>query len=105
MNFSNVLQLVFLLCAIGLGCGGDQPVKATTVRKQPSAIPSAPQDDKAEPDKIKKADVSVLYFGNSHTGHHDIPDLVGRMIQFGRPSTSYASQQIGCAFLEDAANN
>ena len=47
----------------------------------------------------------MLYFGNSHTGHHDIPELVGRMIAFQASETHLLCVIIGCGFLEDAAAN
>ena len=98
-----VTLIVSVLC---LGCGGEQSAKApTNNRRVPIETRPAPLDDAAETEKIKSADVSVLYFGNSHTGHHDIPNLVGRMIAFRRPKISYYSRHIGCGFLEDAAGN
>lgn len=65
--------------------------------------PPKPDDDDDE--LVKSADVSVLWFGNSHTAFHDVPELVGRMIRFKHPNKKYAQRYIGCGFLEDAASN
>lgn len=92
--------------ALCLGCGGEPAAKAPLDRRQaPIQIHQPVHDDAAEAERIKSAAVSVLYFGNSHTGHHDIPNLVGRMIAFRKPEVSYYSRFIGCGFLADAASN
>ena len=96
--------LTFLCCML-VGCGGENEKPVSLQRPKVAARQEAPLDDAAEAAKIKSAHVSVLYFGNSHTGHHDIPGLVGKMIAFRKPKLTYCSRYIGCGFLEDAARN
>ena len=36
-------------------------------------------------DRVREADVSILFIGNSHTSFHGLPDLVVRMIQSRHP--------------------
>jgi hypothetical protein len=58
----------------------------------------------SDPDKVRAADYSVLFVGNSHTTFHGLPDLVGEMIRFRHPDkTVYTHTQV-VVFLEDAAN-
>lgn len=98
---------VFLACAFCLGCGGEQTAtkEKTPERRRTESAKPAPVDDKPEAQAIKSADISVLYFGNSHTSFHDIPILVGKMIAYRHPKMTYRSKFIWCGFLDDAANN
>lgn len=59
----------------------------------------------SDPDKARSSDVSILFVGNSHTGSHDLPNLVCKMIQFQHPEKTTYSHVIGVAFLEDVARN
>jgi len=95
----------FVCSSFLIGCGGDQKAQqrpAIIVAANEPAPTSKPGTDA---EMVKSADVSVLYFGNSHTAFHDIPELVGRMIRFKRPATKYYQRYVGCGFLEDAAAN
>jgi hypothetical protein len=107
MTFSIPYRTAFFSLSICFGCGDGHDAKSpsASIRRQPEARRPAPRDEKAEQDAIKRADISVLYFGNSHTGFHDIPLLVGKMITFRHPQTKYESRFLPCGFLEDAANN
>jgi len=112
------------------GCGSGQPTgPAPAPRSGPAVAPSpAPgpdggpppgggpvgvalgiggtsPDGKSDPDKVRDADVSILFVGNSHTSMHDLPNLVCRMIQFRHPGKKVYSHVIGVSFLEDVARN
>ena len=81
-----------------IGCGGEQQALPAVATRAPTPSPSIAE-------QVKAADVSVLYFGNSHTGIHNIPDLVGEMIRFKHPTKKYYQRYVGIGFLEDAARN
>src|SRR4051812_3209518 len=100
-------RVAFIAGVLSVGCGGEQQTTKPVSRQKSIELArqEARQNEAAEAERIKSADVSVLYFGNSHTGHHDIPNLVGQMISFRRPMTSYYAWHLPCGFLEDAANN
>lgn len=70
--------------------------------RSPPARPTAARSD---PDKVRSADVSVLFVGNSHTTRHDLPNLVGEMIRFRRPARTVYSHVVGVGFLEDVARD
>jgi hypothetical protein len=59
----------------------------------------------SDPDRVRAADFSLLFVGNSHTMMHDIPGLVCRMIAFSHPEKSTYSHYVSVAFLEDAARS
>jgi hypothetical protein len=81
------------------GCGGEY--RASTAAAPTD--PLAPTISVAE--GVRSANVSVLYFGNSHTGFHDVPGLVGKMIRFKHPNKRYFHHFMSVGFLEDAARN
>ncbi len=90
-----------------VGCG---PGKASA--PLPAANPGLPVAGAAEPAgnhsdpaKVKSADVSALFIGNSHTLFHDIPDLVARMIRFRHPGKKVYTYTIGVSFLEEVARD
>lgn len=82
-----------VLLALVTGCASGQP---------PPARPAVPRSD---PDKVRAADVSVLFVGNSHTAMHDLPGLVGDMIRFRHPARTVYSHVVGVGFLEDVARD
>jgi hypothetical protein len=87
------LALVPVLLVALLGCGSPPPpVEARVVG---NANPS-------DPDKVRAADLSVLFVGNSHTNSHDLPALVGEMIRFQRPDRMVYTHTLGVMFLQDA---
>jgi len=86
----SVLCVIFPLLA---GCGSEPPL----------AVKQA--DAQSDPEKVRAADVSVLFVGNSHTSMHDVPNLVGKMIRFRHPEKTVYSHFVGVAFLEDVAHN
>jgi hypothetical protein len=75
-----------------LGCGGDQTASRPP---NPSLTPTARVE-------FQDADISVLYFGNSHTSLHDVPGRGERMILFRRPSKTCFTRYIPCGFLDDS---
>jgi hypothetical protein len=60
---------------------------------------------KSDPEKVRSADVSALFVGNSHTTSHALPDLVGQMIRFRHPEKTVYSHIVPVAFLDDAARD
>jgi hypothetical protein len=106
MTTRTLNRLTLVVGIFCLGCGGEQAASAPPARQRaPIETRQTVQDDAADEAKIKSVDISVLFFGNSHTGHHDIPKLVGRMIAYRLPKLTYHSHFIGCGFLADAAAN
>ena len=70
---------------------------------QPPAGPTA--DGKSDPAKVRSADVSILFVGNSHTIHHDLPDLVCKMIRFRHPEKTVYSHVAFVPFLDAATHD
>lgn len=85
------------LCAVplfaGCGRGPDGPAPA----------PGAPA--RSDEQKVRAADVSILFVGNSHTSMHGLPDLVCEMIRFRHPGKTVYAHVVSVGFLEDAAEN
>lgn len=84
-----------VLLALLAGCGS--PPEEVVPRVVGTANPS-------DPDKVRAADHSVLFVGNSHTSNHDVPKLVGEMIRFRHPDKTVYTHTLGVMFLEDTAN-
>jgi hypothetical protein len=63
------------------------------------ALPAALSDS----DKVRSADVSVLFVGNSHTTYHGLPNLVCQMIRFRHPRKTVYSHVVPVVFLDDVA--
>ena len=84
-----------VLALLLAGCGGHKPVPPVGGRP----------GERSDPDRVRAADVSVLFVGNSHTTFHDLPGLVGRMIRFRHPETTVYSHVVPVAFLEDVARD
>lgn len=59
----------------------------------------------SEAEKVRTADVSILFVGNSHTTMHDLPKLIGEMLRFRQPKKTYYSQVFEVGFLEDAVQD
>ena len=60
---------------------------------------------KSDLDKVRSADISILFVGNSHTRGHNLPNLIGKMIQFRHPDKKVYSHYFNVIFLEDVARN
>src|SRR5437868_7110941 len=86
------LLLVFLPLLAGCGSG-----------EQPPPAPARGAASDAE--KVRAADVSILFVGNSHTAGHDLPNLVCRMIRFRHPEKAVYAHVVGVAFLDDVARD
>lgn len=93
-------RFVFLTVVLTLitGCSSDRSAAVG-----PSQGDGAPLDRLSDAEKVRLADVSVLYIGNSHTSMHNLPNLVDRMIRFCHPEKTVYSRQVGVRFLEDVA--
>jgi hypothetical protein len=99
-RYSLIASLLFV------GCGGDQQSKTAVTKPAANLNRPAPvPPPKTDPEQVKAAAVSVLYLGNSHTGHHDVPGLVGRMIAYRQPKKKYYQRYLGVGFLEDASRD
>ncbi|HWL94611.1 MAG TPA: hypothetical protein VNT79_13895 [Phycisphaerae bacterium] len=70
---------------------------------EPNQTPQFADEPHAAP--AAAADVRVLFIGNSHTAWHDLPDLVRRMMEFGRPKHKVRVHYFPVQFLDDLANN
>ncbi|MBX9626786.1 MAG: hypothetical protein K2X82_23500 [Gemmataceae bacterium] len=90
MAASPTRRLVLLVLPLAAGCD-----------------PGRPADDRPRADRERSAaaDVRVLFVGNSHTGGHGLPDLVGRMIHALRPDRAVHTDSLSVAFLDQAAGN
>src|SRR5262245_33871791 len=84
--------------ALVVGCGSGRPPVSG-----PPKSHAGTADGKSDPEQVRRADVSVLYVGNSHTRMHDLPDLVGDMIRYRHPERTVYWHQIWVSFLEDVA--
>jgi hypothetical protein len=70
---------------------------------KPSVAP--PVDGRSDLDRVRAADDSVLFVGNSHTTHHDLPNLVAELIRHARPGRTVYTWVESVAFLEDVETN
>src|SRR4051794_39069977 len=55
--------------------------------------------------RVRAADVSILFVGNSHTASQDLPNLVCKMIQFRHPEKTVVAHVVGVGFLDDTARD
>jgi hypothetical protein len=85
------------------GCGSGQPPSPSPQPGQPPVV--GPVGAQSDLEKVRAADVSILFVGNSHTTSHDLPDLVCRMIQFRHPEKTVYSHVVSVGFLEDTARD
>jgi hypothetical protein len=58
---------------------------------------------RSDADKVRDADISILFVGNSHTAMHDVPLLLARMIEFQHPAKKVYTHFVWVSFLEDVA--
>jgi hypothetical protein len=77
------------------GCGA--PPSSPTAARSPGG--------QSDPEKVRAADVSILFVGNSHTMSHDLPKLVCEMIRFRHPEKSVYAHVVGVMFLDDVAHS
>lgn len=71
----------------------------------PSSRPAAVAGRRSDPEKVRAADVSILFVGNSHTSHHDLPNVVCDMIRFRHPEKTTYAHVVGVPFLDEAARD
>lgn len=86
------------------GCSCDRPPAQTNPPTNPSDIVAAAGlgvDGRSDVEKVRTADYSILFVGNSHTSSHNLPNLVCEMIQFRHPGKTTYSHALSVAFLED----
>src|SRR5436190_15376482 len=50
-------------------------------------------------EKVRAADFSILFIGNSHTTMHNLPDIVGRMISHLCPGKTAYTSAVQLIFL------
>jgi hypothetical protein len=72
---------------------------------KPGSPPVAPRGANSDLDKVRAADISILFVGNSHTTLHDLPNLVCKMIQFRHSDKNVYAHVVPVVFLEDAARH
>lgn len=91
-------SVVLLLLAL-VGCGQGQP--------QPPApsFPVGRNSSGTDGAKVRAADFSILFVGNSHTTSHDLPDLVCRMIRHRLPGKSAYCQVVSVGHLKALASD
>jgi hypothetical protein len=58
----------------------------------------------SDAEKVRAADVSILFVGNSHTSSQDLPNLVCEIIRFRHPGKTVYSYVVSVAFLENTAH-
>lgn len=92
----SVMRIAFFTTALAASFGltgcGQKPLAADGERL-------------SDPNRVRDADISVLFVGNSHTSFHDLPNLVCRMIQFRHPGKKVYGHVIPVGFLEDVARD
>jgi hypothetical protein len=87
------------------GCGrrSEPPIGSPAAPR--TSVPFNASHATSDAAAIARADVRILFIGNSHTTHHNLPNLVGRMIRHVRPGRTVAHHVIGVSHLDDAAYN
>ncbi len=98
------VRTVFGLFAL---CAALPPAAGCGCARTPGGAPGVGSWSAARSDaeKVKRADVSILFVGNSHTSSHDLPNLVCEMIRFRQPQKTTYAHIVGVGFLEDTAAN
>ena len=92
--------LIGVILAVTGGCGSERgPNGPSTTAADPVL------STKSDPERVRSADVSILFVGNSHTTSFGLPALVGDMIRFRDPRKTVYSHVVSVAFLEDVASN
>ena len=103
-NFEQfVLCMVFPLLT-GCGCNAEH-APAASLTELPSAPSVSSVSVPPNPGRVRSADYSILFVGNSHTSSHDLPNLVCEMIQFRQPGKTTYAHTLNVGFLEDVERN
>jgi hypothetical protein len=92
--------------ALLMGCGGQSSGVATAPagaqRSPNNAVPVF--GSALDPDQLRDADVSILFFGNSHTFMHDLPGLVRDLMIHANPGEKKVYVHlVTVGYLEDLA--
>lgn len=98
-----VSWLLVASAAALLGCS--ERVAKTPAKGGPVQQVMALGGGQSDVDKVRNADVSILFIGNSHTMNHDLPNLVRGMIEFRHPEKTVYVHAVAVGFLEDAGRN
>ena len=86
------------LFALVAGCGREPAAGP------PGVTPGGPSlgaGGRSDAEKVRAADVSILFVGNSHTSSQNLPELVCEMIRFRHPEKTTYAHVVGVGFLED----
>lgn len=89
---------LLVLCGALCGCG---PNGCST---RPTGVTAITGQAVSDPEQVRAADYSIMFVGNSHTGAHDIPGLVAKMIRHRHPDKTVLTRTFGVMFLEDVAH-
>lgn len=99
-------QIVIVLTVLLVtGCGRTQPSSPGIAPNKNQPAPSAWTGGQSDLDKVRSADISILFVGNSHTMSHDIPGLICNMIRFRHPEKTVYSHAIGVGHLSALPND
>ncbi len=118
-DFFHTLREMFIMgCNVGLrlgiavwlltSLGCNDPKTSTSTGGQGSSHASPPPSGimaggQSDAKMVAAADYSILFVGNSHTGHHHLPGLVCDLIRFRHPDKTAYAHFIPVMFLDAAA--
>jgi hypothetical protein len=88
-----------------LGCDSRRNSTGPGAAVDLSNLKSSIELVRSDPAKVRQADYSILFVGNSHTTLHDIPGLVARMIEFANPGKTAYTHILPVMFLEQTAGD
>jgi hypothetical protein len=89
----SALPVILAVMLLAAGCGDS----TTGLSSRSVAVSDA--------DKVRAADVSILFVGNSHTAGHNLPELVCDMIRFLRPERTTYFHYVGVGHLDQTAQD
>ncbi len=88
-----------------LGCEPAPKPQTADSGSPTNQIGSQQPKQESESDKLQKADISILFIGNSHTYFYDMPTLVAQMIEHHHPEKKVYAKLLRVEFLEQVGNN
>lgn len=86
---------VVVLTLLAAGCGDPKPAGPAA-----EGLPQVTTGGGSDADRVRAADVRILFLGNSHTAGHDLTGLVAGMIRFRRPAQTVYTHFVPVAFLD-----
>src|SRR5262249_27463446 len=104
-------QNVFLTLLLLTGCGDSQSPRVEAVPggggsgSRSAYVSEGSPYGRSDAERVRSADISVLFVGNSHTMFQDLPDLVCKMVQFLRPGKEVHAHVVAVGFLEQVAQD